>query len=90
MACPRHTAMTLRCLLNQGGQKGRFEGSVRVSGTMTADGTLTDLKIVKSPGLGLDDGVLKTLKKWKCNPATDNGKNVQTKVEFDVSFRLKR
>jgi TonB family protein len=49
-------------------RKAGFEGTVRVNATMTADGTLTNLTIVKSPGLGLDDSVLKTLKKWKCTP----------------------
>jgi TonB family protein len=41
----------------------RSQGTVRVNGTMTTDGRLTDLKVVKSPGLGLHDVVLETLKK---------------------------
>jgi TonB family protein len=72
-------------------RKAGFEGTITVKGKMTVDGALADMKIVNPPGLGLDDSILKTLKKWKCKPATDNnGKPVEKKVQFVVNFALKR
>src|SRR5271166_5224542 len=68
-------------------RKAGFQGTIQVKGTMKADGALADLKIVNSPGLGLDDVILKALKNWKCRPATDSsGKQVETKIQFDVKF----
>jgi protein TonB len=70
-------------------RKAKFEGVVLVSAIVATDGTLTDVKIVKSQGLGLDEQILKTMKKWKCKSATNvNGEHVPTKVQFEVNFRL--
>src|ERR1035438_8391851 len=70
-------------------RKAKFEGVVLVSAIVAADGTFTDVKIVKSPGLGLDEQVLETMKKWKCKSATNvDGEHVPTKIQFEVRFRL--
>ncbi len=47
------------------------------------------MRILKSPGMGLDESVLKTLKKWKCTPVIGpKGKPVPVIVPFEVNFRL--
>jgi hypothetical protein len=47
------------------------------------------LKLIKSPGLGLDENTLTTLKTWRCKAATGpSGKPVATIVTFEVNFRL--
>jgi TonB family protein len=67
----------------------RFEGNVLVEGIVNLDGRITNLRVLKSPGLGLDESVIKTLKKWKCKPGKDrNGKAVPTIVPFQISFHL--
>jgi TonB family protein len=53
------------------------------------DGSLTNIRIVKSPGMELDESIRDTLKTWKCAPATYNGKQVPTKVPIEINFRLK-
>jgi periplasmic protein TonB len=67
----------------------KFQGTVLVQGIVTFDERLTSLRIVKSPGLGLSESVLTTLKKWKCKPATHDGKPVAALVSIEITFRLK-
>lgn len=67
----------------------KFVGSVLVEGVINVDGTVSNVRIVKSPGLGLDEAVLKTLKKWKCTPAIGlNGKPVPAIVPLEFHFHL--
>jgi len=66
----------------------KFSGSVRVEGIVGLDGKITDIRLVKSPGLGLDEVIIKTLKKWKCSPAIGaNGKPILVIVPFQIYFR---
>jgi TonB family protein len=67
----------------------RFQGVVRVEVIVMPDGSLTNIRIVKSPGMGLDESFVETLKSWKCAPAIYNGKQVPTKVPIEINFRLK-
>jgi periplasmic protein TonB len=68
----------------------KFQGIVRVEGTVMLDGKIRNLRILKTPGLGLDEPVQKTLMKWKCRPAIGpDGKPVPTTVTFEVNFSLR-
>jgi TonB family protein len=65
----------------------KFEGNVLVEGVVGLDGKITNVRVLKSPGLGLDESVISTLKKWKCKPAKDrDGKPVPTIVPFQIGF----
>src|SRR2546421_8131277 len=64
-----------------------FQGVVVVEAVIELDGRLSNLKIIKSPGLGLDQKVLETLARWKCKPATRDGKPVRTSVPIEIGFR---
>jgi TonB family protein len=66
----------------------KFQGTILVDGVVMPDGKVTNLRILKSPGLGLDQVVLETMKKWKCTSTTHDGKRVSTKVNFQINFRL--
>jgi TonB family protein len=69
----------------------KFQGNVLAEGTVSLDGKITNVRVLKSPpGLFLDESVIETLKKWKCKPAKDrDGKPVPTIVPFQISFHLK-
>ncbi len=70
-------------------RKAKYEGIVVVEAIIELDGKLSNMRVIKSPGLGLDHSALETLKKWKCTPATGpNGKPVRTSVPIEISFRL--
>jgi TonB family protein len=67
----------------------KLEGHVLVEGVVGLDGKITNVRVLKSLGLGLDESVINTLKKWKCKPAKDrDGKPVPTIVPFQIGFYL--
>jgi TonB family protein len=62
-------------------------GKVRLSATITRDGTIQDLVVVKGLGHGLDERALEAVKtSWIFLPATRNGEVVEAKIQFDVTF----
>lgn len=67
----------------------KVQGTVLVQGVVGLDGRITNVIVLRSPGSGLEESVIKTLKKWKCEPAKDrDGKPVPTTVPFQISFHL--
>jgi periplasmic protein TonB len=70
-------------------RKAKYSGLVLVEAVVNLDGHLSNMHLIKSPGLGLDENTLTTLKTWRCKAATGpSGKPVPTLVTFEVNFRL--
>lgn len=70
-------------------RKAKYSGTVMVEAIVNLDGKLSNLRVIKSPGLGLDDNTIQTLKTWRCKPAIGpNGRPVPVIVPFEVNFRL--
>lgn len=69
-------------------RRAKFEGYVVATAVVMPDGTLANKKVVKSPGLGLDESVLKTMDTLKCKAGTFNGNPVPMKMQFNFNFRL--
>lgn len=70
-------------------RKAKYSGIVLVEAVVNLNGQLSDMRLLKSPGLGLDDNTLATLKTWRCKPAVGrSGKPVPVIVTFEVNFRL--
>lgn len=66
-----------------------IQGRVIVGFTVNEDGTLSDIKVMKSISPTFDEEairVVKSMPKW--NPAKQNGKAVKTKYTVPVTFRL--
>ncbi len=62
-------------------------GAVKLSATITRDGAIRDLVVVKGLGHGLDERALEAVKtSWLFLPATRNGEVVEANVKFDVNF----
>ncbi len=69
--------------------KARYEGAVTLHAVITAQGRATKIKVVKSPGLGLDKQAVNVVKRWKFKPALGpNGNPVDVETSIDVTFRL--
>jgi protein TonB len=66
----------------------KFEGVVIADGIIMPDGKIQSVRIVKSPGLGLERSVLSTMKTWKCKPAKHEGRPVAVRMPFEIIFRL--
>ena len=69
--------------------KARYEGAVTLQAVITAQGRAKKIKVVKSPGLGLDKEAVDVVKRWRFKPALGpNGNPVDVEVPIDVTFRL--
>ena len=67
--------------------KANFIGTVRADVTISVEGKIENIKFLKSPGLGLDESIATTLRRWKCRPALGpDGKPVQITVPFTYTF----
>ncbi len=69
--------------------KAKYQGPVTLRIVVMPDGRATQISVVQSPGLGLDEKAIEAVRNWKFRPASGpNGKPVATYVIIEVSFRL--
>lgn len=70
-------------------RKAKYQGIVVLQGIVTLEGRITNLSIVKGPGMGLEENAIAAVKTWRCKPANGpNGKPVPVLVPIEVTFRL--
>jgi len=69
-------------------RKAKYQGTVVLWIVVDAAGAVTDCRVVKPLGLGLDEKAVDTVKTWKFKPAQRNGTPVPVRVMVEVSFRL--
>ena len=70
-------------------RKAKYQGVVVLMVVITLDGRATNIQVVKSPGLGLDEKAIEAVRQWKFRPAVGpSGKIVPTQVPIEVTFRL--
>jgi periplasmic protein TonB len=70
-------------------RKTKYQGAVVVEGVINLDGRVSDIKVVKGVGMGLDENAVAAVKTWRCKPASGpSGKPVRTLVPIEVTFRL--
>jgi protein TonB len=69
-------------------RKAKFQGTVLLWIVVDAQGAVTDARVAKPLGLGLDEKALETVRTWKFKPAQRNGTPVPVHVMVEVSFRL--
>ncbi len=69
-------------------RKAKHQGTVVLFIVVDTQGTVTDARVVKPLGLGLDEKALETVRTWKFKPGLRNGVPVPVKVLVEVQFRL--
>jgi periplasmic protein TonB len=69
-------------------RKAKYQGTVILWIIVDAAGNVTDVRVVKPLGMGLDEKAESTVKTWKFKPAMRNGTPVPVHVSVEVSFRL--
>jgi TonB family protein len=69
-------------------RKAKYQGTVVLWIVVDAAGVVTDCRVVKPLGLGLDEKAVETVRTWKFKPAMRNGTPVPVRVMVEVSFRL--
>jgi protein TonB len=70
-------------------RKVKYQGAVVVEGVIGLEGKISNIRIIKGVGMGLDENAVAAVKTWRCKPAAGpNGKPVPTIVPIEVTFRL--
>jgi TonB family protein len=69
-------------------RKAKFQGVVSLNVVIDTRGTISDMKIERGLGLGLDEKAFDCLKKWRFAPATRNGEPVNIPMHVEINFHL--
>jgi TonB family protein len=65
-----------------------IEGTVILQGIVRKDGTVTDLKVIKKLGYGLEESIIDTITtKWRFKPGTRNGEPVDVISNYVLNLR---
>lgn len=66
-----------------------LEGEVLLEMVVTAEGTVTDVRVLQRLGSGLDERAIAAVEQWQFSPARRQGVAVAVLVEVAVEFRLR-
>lgn len=69
-------------------RKAKYQGTVVLMIVVDAQGNVTDTRVAKPLGLGLDEKAVETVRTWKFKPGMRQGVPVPVRVMVEVSFRL--
>jgi periplasmic protein TonB len=70
-------------------RKAKYQGTVLLDVTVTADGRVMNPVVIKGPGLGLEEKALAQVRNWKMRAALGpGGKAVACRVQIEVTFHL--
>jgi len=69
-------------------RKAKFQGTVGIACVVGPDGIPHDIRVTRSVGLGLDEKAIETVKTWRFEPGTKDGKPVATYASIEVTFHL--
>jgi periplasmic protein TonB len=69
--------------------KSKYQGTVFLVVTITADGKATDIKIAKGVGLGLEEKAIEAVRAWRFRPAAGpDGRPAAVRQTIEVTFHL--
>ena len=69
-------------------RKAKFQGTVTLYIEVDPSGRATNVRVVQSLGLGLDEKAEEAVKQWKFRPGYKDGKPVTVAATIEVNFRL--
>jgi TonB family protein len=69
-------------------RKAKFQGTVVLYIEVDTNGKATNIHVVRSLGLGLDEKAIEAVKKWTFLPGKKNGVPVTVQATVEVNFRL--
>lgn len=68
--------------------KAKISGIITIEAIIMPNGEISDIKVIKGLGYGLDEKAVETISKWKFIPGMKNGKNVAVIILIDIYFTL--
>ena len=69
-------------------RKAKYQGTVLLYVEVDPSGKATNMRVLRSLGLGLDEKAMEAVKKWKFKPGYKDGKPVTVAATIEVNFRL--
>jgi protein TonB len=69
-------------------RRARYQGSVLLAIDVDVDGRVTNVRVIRSLGLGLDEKAVAAVQKWKFRPAIAGGRPVTAPAQVQVTFHL--
>lgn len=69
-------------------RKAKFQGNVTLWIVVNPQGTVTDIRVVRPLGMGLDEKAAEAVRTWRFKPGLRYGVPVAVRVLVEVSFRL--
>jgi protein TonB len=69
-------------------RKAKFSGTVVLYIEVDTKGQATNIRVIRSLGLGLDEKAIEAVKKWTFLPGKKNGVPVTVQATVEVNFRL--
>jgi protein TonB len=69
-------------------RKAKYQGVCTLMIVVTADGRPTNIRVVNSLGMGLDEKAMETVKTWRFEPGQKDGHAVDVEVAVEVDFRM--
>ena len=69
-------------------RKAKYQGSVILYLEVDETGQPTNIKVLRSLGLGLDEKAIEAVKQWRFKPGTENGVPVTMPTQVKVDFTL--
>jgi protein TonB len=69
-------------------RKAKVQGTVVLSIVVTSAGQVSNVRVMRSLGLGLDERAMEAVRQWKFRAGTADGKPVSTTAMVEVNFRL--
>ena len=69
-------------------RKARYSGSVLLTIVVDVSGRTRDIRVVRSPGMGLDEKAVEAVRNWRFKPGMKDGKPVPVIATIEVNFRL--
>ena len=69
-------------------RKAKYQGTVTLYVEVAPNGKATNIKVLHSLGLGLDEKAIEAVKQWTFKPGLKDGKPVTVAASIEVNFRL--
>jgi TonB family protein len=69
-------------------RKAKYQGAVLLAIVILADGSTSNIRVIRPLGLGLDEKAIEAVQKWRFRPSLKDGKPVAVSANVEVNFRL--
>jgi TonB family protein len=66
----------------------KIEGTVVLSFLVGSDGSVSEIKVLKRLGYGLDEKAIECFQLWQLSPAASHGEPISQYATVEINFRL--